>query len=388
MSATQGDPPDRGTVLVAGGGTAGHVFPAVAVARVLADRGLEPLFIGTPDRLEDRLVPAAGFPLEHIEMVPLPRSVSPQLLRLPLALRRSIRRVEEITDERPVVGAIIFGGYVSFPLAWAARRSSVPFVVHEQNAVPGLANSIAGRWADRVAVTFPGSRDRFPHPDRTVVTGNPVRGEIGALDIEARRGPARERFGLDPERRTLLVFGGSQGARRINEAVVASYRRWRAPGEMQILHAAGRALHGEAAAAWEGARAAGGGPRVRCLDFIDDMGDAYAAADVVLCRAGATSIAELTVLGIPSVLVPYPHATKDHQRHNALALQQAGAAQMVLDDALDGHTLVDAVEPLLIDADRREAHAAAARAFGQPEAADNVADVLLGLMDGHAPEGS
>lgn len=369
------------TVLIAGGGTAGHVFPAVAVAQVLAERGFEPLFIGTSDRLEGRLVPEAGFRLEEIDMVPLPRSVSPQLLRLPLALRRSIHRVHEIIEANDVVAAATFGGYVSFPLAWAARRRSIGLVVHEQNSIPGLANSIAARWADHVAVTFPGSADRFPQPERTVVTGDPVRSEILELDLDARREEARRRFGLDPGRLTLLAFGGSQGARSINEAIVASYRRWRDPGAMQILHVAGRKLHREAAAAWEAARSADGGPRVRCLDFIDSMGDAYAAADVVLCRAGATSIAEMTALGVPSVLVPYPHATKEHQRHNALALRQAGAAEMILDDALDAHTLVDAVEPLLTDGERRATYVEAARAFGRPEAAENVADVITGMIE-------
>lgn len=370
------------TVLVAGGGTAGHVFPAVAVARVLATAGWRPLFIGTADRLEDKLVPAAGFELERIEMVPVPRRASPAILRLPFALRRSIRRVAAIAEREEVAAALSFGGYVSFPLSWAARRLELPLVVHEQNSVPGLANRIAARWAQRVAVTFPGSADRFPQPERVVVTGNPVRSEMLGLDLDARRPGARERFGLDRDRRTVLVFGGSQGARRLNDAAVASYRLWRTPDEIQLLHAAGRALHGESAAAWERARAADGGPLVRCVDFIEDMADAYAAADVVLCRAGATSIAELTVLGIPAVLVPYPHATGDHQKENAFALRRAGAAQVVLDEALDGHTLVDAVEPLLTDDDRRGEVAAAARAFGRPDAAENVARTLVELVEG------
>jgi UDP-N-acetylglucosamine--N-acetylmuramyl-(pentapeptide) pyrophosphoryl-undecaprenol N-acetylglucosamine transferase len=369
------------TVLIAGGGTAGHVFPALAVGRVLADEGVRPIFVGTEGRLEGRLVPEAGFELRHIDMVPVPRRPSPTLLRLPFALRRAIRRCAAMVDELDAAAAVTFGGYVSFPLAWAASRLGLPLVIHEQNSVPGLANRVAARWADRVAVSFPGSADAFPYPERVSVTGNPVRPEIRDLDQESHRLSALEAFRLDPERRTLLVFGGSQGAARINRAVVDSYKLWRSPSETQIIHAAGRAHYQQAAAAWEQARSGGPGPLVRCVDFIDSMEDAYAVADVVVCRAGATSIAELTVLGKPAVLVPYPHATADHQRHNALALRQAGAASLVLDEALDRHTLVDATEPLLEDEEKRAQMSASARAFGRPDAAENVARLLHRLVD-------
>lgn len=377
----------RRTVLIAGGGTAGHVFPAVAVAHVLADE-FAPLFVGTKGRLEERLVPEAGFELRHIEMVPVPRRPSPALLRLPLALRRSIRVCAELIQETGAVAAVTFGGYVSFPLAWASSRLGLPLVVHEQNSVPGLANRVAARWADRVAVTFPASADEFPYPERTTVTGNPVRREMRSFDAEEARRAGLERFQLDPARRTLLVFGGSQGAAKINEAAVASHRRWRSPDKIQILHAAGRTQHQQSAAAWQRARSAGEGPLVRCIDFIDRMEEAYAVADVVVCRAGATSIAELTVLGKPSVLIPYPHATGDHQKKNAFALRQAGAAKVVLDDALDGYTLVDAVEPLLQEDDLREQMAASARAFSRPQAAENVARLVRQVIEDEGVGGS
>jgi UDP-N-acetylglucosamine--N-acetylmuramyl-(pentapeptide) pyrophosphoryl-undecaprenol N-acetylglucosamine transferase len=207
--------------------------------------------------------------------------------------------------------------------------------VHEQNAVPGLANRLGSRWASHIAVSFPGSADRFRRRERCAVTGNPVRDDMLELDRDARRAEARERFGLDrrpPHPAGLRREPGSalaqpRGHRRLP--------RW-GDADVQILHAAGQALYGETATAWEQARARASGPRVRLVDFIEDMGDAYAAADVVLCRSGATSIAELTVLGLPSVLVPYPHATGDHQRHNAEALERIGAARVIADEALDG----------------------------------------------------
>jgi UDP-N-acetylglucosamine--N-acetylmuramyl-(pentapeptide) pyrophosphoryl-undecaprenol N-acetylglucosamine transferase len=377
-------------VLVAGGGTAGHVFPAIAVARALTDLApdVEPVFVGVPDRLEADLVPEAGFRLHHIDAVSVPRRLSPKLLRLPGALRAAVRRCEQLIDEEAALGVVTFGGYVSYPVSRAAKRRGLPLVIHEQNAVPGLSNRAAARWADRIAVTVPGSADRFKHAERTAVTGNPVRDEVLQLDRDARRAGARERFGLDPDLPTVLVFGGSQGARQLNRAVIGAQGSWHTE-RLQILHAAGRRLYDESVADWQRALATNsGGPPSRVVDFIDTMADAYAAADVVVCRAGATSIAELTVLGIPAVLVPYPHATGDHQTRNAQALAQAGGAVVIADDELDAASLVAAVEPLLTDPVRHHAVATAARAFGRPDAAANVARLLLDLLPTTADDGA
>lgn len=370
------------TILFAGGGTAGHVFPAVAVAREIVRLApdVQPVFVGTADRLEGSLVPAAGFPLHHIEMLPLPRRLSPGLLKLPRALLRSVRRCTEILDGEGAVGAVTFGGYVSFPLAWASARRQLPLVVHEQNSVPGMANRLAARWADRIAVTFPGSADRFGQPERVAVTGNPVREEMLEAGDTQDAAEARRHFRLNSELPTLLAFGGSQGARSINNAVLQTAGLWSDPDRLQILHAAGENLHREAAAGWERVRARGRGPRVRCVDFIDDMALAYTAADVVICRAGATSIAELTALGKPAVLVPYPHATGDHQLHNGRALEQAGGAVVIEDHELTGRRIVDVVEPWLMDGDAHRSVAQASRAFGRRDAATNVARLVLDLL--------
>lgn len=364
-------------VLIAGGGTAGHVYPALAVAEALRalDPGIEPVFVGTAHRLEGRLVPAAGYRMHHIDALPLPRRAAWSLLRLPATIHAAVRACERIIDEERPLAAITFGGYVSFPLDRACARRGVPLVIHEQNSVPGITNRIAARWADRVAVTFPGSADRFP--GRVVVTGNPVRPELLRLDREARREEALAHFRLHKRRATVLVFGGSQGARSLNRAVIDSYPHWPAPSRTQILHAAGPTLYREAAAAWERARALGTGPLVRCVDYIDDMALAYAAADVVVSRAGATTIAELTALGIPAVLVPYPHATRDHQRVNARALAQIGAALIIEDHELDGRRIAGAVGPLLSDEQARRRMAAVAAAFGRRDAAERLAQLVL-----------
>lgn len=368
------------TVLVAGGGTAGHVFPALAVADALQelDPDLATIFVGTRDRLEGRLVPAAGHELHHVDVLPLPRRPTLQLLKVPGALRRAIRDVEQLSIDRDVVGAVTFGGYVSLPVAWAMARRHLPLVIHEQNAIPGLSNRLAARWADRIAVSFPGSVHRFRQQEHVAITGNPVRGALLDVDLEGMRARAREHFRLQPDLPTLLVFGGSQGSRTINQALVESLPLWNEPERIQILHSSGRALYDETAQLLERARTgAGTTPRTRLVDFIDGMDLAFAAADAVVSRAGATSIAELTVLGLPALLVPYPHATADHQLHNARALEAVGGGRVIEDAELTGARLVDAVEPWLVDPEASARTAAAARAFGRPDAARNVARLLL-----------
>lgn len=388
-------------VLFVGGGTGGHVFPAIAVAKALSRLrdDLEPVFVGVEDRLEARLVPEAGFRFTATEAAPLPRSLSPGLLRLPAAVLRARRAAAEVLDRVDPAAVASFGGYVSFPVAWASHARGTPLVVHEQNAIPGLTNRIVGRWAERLAVTFPSSQARFRGARRTVVTGNPVREDFLAPPPPVEE--ARRRFALDPDRPVLLVFGGSQGARSINLATVRAVTRWHDVGGLQILHAAGRARYDETLAAWRetGITPAvsdgdGGaaphrphGPvRVRLLDFIDDMPAAYRASDVVVCRAGATSIAELTVLGVPSVLVPYPHATADHQTANAAALARVGGAATIADADLTADRLAGAVLPWLTDPAERARVARAARAFGRRDAAENVARLILDVAP--APDGA
>lgn len=369
------------TVLLAGGGTGGHVYPALAVAEALAARGPWTVeFVGTEAGLEARAVPAAGWTLHRVEAAPLPRRLSVAALRLPLLLGRAARQVARLIREREVVAACTFGGYTSGPLALAAWWTRTPLIVQEQNAVPGLANRIAARWARAVSVSTPDTVSALPHPSRAVVTGTPVRAGFVRAGREARRAEACEAYGLDPERATLLVFGGSLGARRINDAVVDSARHWHRPERLQILHASGSRDHERVAAQW--AEHADAPVRVAHVAYLDHMELAYAAADVVVCRAGATSIAELTVLGLPSVLVPYPHAVADEQTANARPLVRAGAAAMIADAEFDGEALVAAAEPWLSDEGLRARAAAAARDLGRPDAAERVAELLVEAAGG------
>jgi len=370
-------------VLLVGGGTAGHVIPAIATAQALQrlDPALEVAFAGLAGSIEERLVHAAGFPFHRVTAVPLPRRPTAALITLLPLLARSRRRAARLLVELGVRTVVSFGGYVSLPIALAAK-GRLPLIVHEQNSRPGLANRIASRSAQYVAVSFPSSIERMPDPSRCRFTGNPVQHRLRDLDVVGQRAAARERFGLSLARPTLLVFGGSQGAQSINAAVIGAVSAWRDLG-VQILHVTGPRGYESSMTAW---RAAGVDPEavggdVRLYAFLDDMADAYAAADVVVARAGATTIAELTVLGIPSVLIPYPHATADHQRTNAAALVAVGAARSLEDDDLDADTIVAAVEPLFTRPEIAGVMSLAARAWGRPDAAEGLAAIILASVD-------
>lgn len=343
------------------------MYPALAVAGVLAAEHDEVVFVGTPQGLEARLVPEAGVVFRGLRAKGFNRS-------RPWTLVTSSVRIAASTFtawrwfgvDRPdaVLG---FGGYVSIPVGFAAVLRRIPLVLHEQNSVPGMANRVLSRWADRVAVTYEESTDLLAHPDRVVVTGNPVREEV----VSSRRDQGRRALGLPDASRVLLVFGGSRGARHLNTALVALRDRLVAEEDLNIVHVAGAA---EAATVREALDTAGGDAdgRWRVLEYLDDMGSALAAADLVVARAGATSIAEITALGLPAVLVPYPYATDDHQTKNARTMVAHGAAELVADSELDDERFGDIILGVLGDAVRRATMSDASRGLGRPDAAQRV----------------
>jgi UDP-N-acetylglucosamine--N-acetylmuramyl-(pentapeptide) pyrophosphoryl-undecaprenol N-acetylglucosamine transferase len=362
-------------VLVAGGGTAGHIFPALALARRLVDEhGAEVRFAGTPAGQEAALVPAAGFTFEAVDARPLRRQLSLETLTAPLATLRSVARCAPIVERAEVV--VGMGGYVSVPVATAAIRARRPLVLHEQNAVPGLANRVLAARARAVALTFAEAGPSLPRRSRTIVTGNPVRPEILSVP-EDRRALADEavvELGLEPGRRTLVVFGGSQGALRVDTATIEALRLLQDRADLQVLLLCGRAHEARIGAALGDT----GDVLVRLRGFLDRMELAYAIADLVVARAGATTCAEVTVCGLPSILVPYPHATGHHQNANAQALERAGAALRVPDERLTGSTLAAGVVELLDDPGSLERMGERARAWSRPDAADALARVVLG----------
>lgn len=359
-------------VAIAGGGTAGHVFPAIALAQELAREGHESTFLGTAAGLEARLVTEAGFRFVAIEAVPLARRDPAAIVRAPFVALRSIHGSRRHVARADVV--VGMGGYVSVPPVLAARREGRPVVLHEQNAVPGLANRVLARGARTVALSFAEAAPRLPRGVRTAVTGNPVRQRI--LDVpshrDALRAEALAALDLEAGRATVLVFGGSLGALHLNRTVADAIEHLGSREDLQLLILTGpRHLEIVAAAA---ARAM---PlRVRALPFLDRMELAYAAADAVVARAGATSIAELTVCGLASILVPYPHATADHQSANARALERAGAAEVVADADLRPADLAARIARLVDDGARRTSMAGRAAAWATPGAAAELAAVV------------
>ncbi len=332
-------------------------------------------FVGTPEGVEARLVPEAGLPFYGVPARGFDRA-HPLSLLLAVAvfLGSVVRSIGLMRRLRPDV-VVGFGGYVSLPVGFAAVLMRRPLVLHEQNSVPGLANRVLSRWATAVAITYAGSKSHLRHPDRAIHTGNPVRSQV----LAAKRETGRAVLGVSADATLLLVFGGSRGARHINSAVAAARFTLLALPGVVVVHVAGREEYADVKALTADLDA--DAPRYKVVDYIDDMGSALAAADLVIARAGATSIAELTALGKPSVLVPYPYATEDHQTLNAVALSDGGGALLVKDEALDTPEFVNAVTALLVDTHRRATMAAASQALGRPDAGDRVVGVLLEAVE-------
>jgi UDP-N-acetylglucosamine--N-acetylmuramyl-(pentapeptide) pyrophosphoryl-undecaprenol N-acetylglucosamine transferase len=367
-SASSARAPERlRGVLLAGGGTAGHAEPALAVADAIraAHPDADIRLLGTTSGVEARLVPARGYPLELVPKVPLPRRLGTDLLAVPWRLTGAVRATSRLLKTmRPDV-VVGFGGYVSVPAYLAARRHGIPIVVHEANPLPGVANRLGARLTRYVAISQSGTR--LPH---AVLTGLPLRPALVDLDRAGRRADARAAFGLDPQRPTLLVFGGSQGARRINDAAVAAARALTQAG-VQVLHAAG-AKNVEAVTS----AVPGGLPspyEVRA--YIDDMPAAYAAADLALCRAGAMTCAELAAVGLPAVYVPLPIGNGE-QRLNAEPVVAAGGGLLVDDAELDGGWIERQLLPILTAPERLAEMSAAARRSAAPDAAAAVLQLI------------
>lgn len=358
--------------VVSGGGTAGHVYPALAVVEKLKQRGVDVTFVGTPDGLESRIVPEAGVAFSALAAAGFDRARPLTLLTSSLTVAVSSMRAWALLGRLKPSVVIGFGGYVSIPVGIAAGLRGIPLVIHEQNSVPGLANRFLAPRATAVALTYPDSKKYLKGAGEAVVTGNPVRGDVLAAD----RASGRERLGLPADATVLLVFGGSRGARHINTAVVAAASKLLENPELHVVHVTGALEEGtvRAGLAELGADASG---RWHVYGYLNGMGSALAAADLVVARAGATSIAEITALGIPAILVPYPHATDDHQTTNAAACVEAGAAFRVADSDLDQGEFAELVSRLISDPERRATMAAASRGLGRPDAADRVADLAL-----------
>jgi len=347
--------------LMAGGGTGGHVIPLLAVARELAGRGHDVVFVGTDRGIEAKLVPAAGFELRRIDIGGLNRVSAVQkaatLFKLPIATLACLPLARLCT------AVFSMGGYAAGPPVMAALLGRVPVVVMEPNAVPGFTNRKIGRRVARALISFEETASYFP-PGRTEVTGLPVREEFFAIAPKKREGPLR-----------LLITGGSQGSRTLNRAARESWPLFREAGfPVHLTHQSGPKEFEEVRDAFARAGLAG-----EVMSFISDMPAAFAAADLIVCRSGAGTVSELAAAGRAAILSPFPFAADDHQARNAEAMEKGGAARMVRDAEMDGEKLFSLVRELAEDAAALEKMGQAARAFAHPGAARRAAEILEGL---------
>ncbi|QIS24164.1 undecaprenyldiphospho-muramoylpentapeptide beta-N-acetylglucosaminyltransferase [Nocardia terpenica] len=363
------------SVLVAGGGTAGHIEPAMAVADAL--RRLDPSIritaLGTQRGLETTLVPDRGYPLELIPPVPLPRKPTADLLRLPGRVWAAVSRTRAVIEAVEADVIVGFGGYVALPAYLAAggpRRRRVPVVVHEANVKAGIANKVGARRAARVLAAVPGSGVHAAGRAEAEIVGIPVRESISTLDRAGLRAEARAHFGLPAQGPVLLVFGGSQGARRLNEAVSAAAAQLTAAG-ISVLHA-----HGPKNTLDITGVDPDGAAKYVAVPYLSRMDLAYAAADAAVCRSGAMTVAEVSAVGLPAFYVPLPHGNGE-QELNARPIVARGGGRIVPDAELTGKYVIDEVIALLTDPARLSAMASAAAGAGHRDAADAVARIVV-----------
>lgn len=368
-------------VLIAGGGTGGHLFPGLAVAEEFKNRdaATEVIFAGTESGIEARVVPREGYPIRFLRAeglvgVTFTKKIK-AIFKTGFSMIDSYRIMKTVRPDI-VIGV---GGYASGAVMLLAYLMSIPTVILEQNSVPGLTNRILGKFVDTVCVTYQESISSFPK-ENTFLTGNPVRLHIYNGDAET----GYRLFSLEKGLFTVFAFGGSSGARSINRALVDSLRYLHdLKDKIQFLHQTGQKEYENIRNAYRES-----GFKGTIAPFIYQMGEAYAVADLVISRAGATTLAELTALGKPAILIPYPFAAGNHQELNALKLQEIGAAKMILDRELRGETLASSIREFTIDGTMREKMQKTSRSVGRPDACIKVVDIAMSLMKQSSASGA
>lgn len=359
-------------IAIAGGGTGGHIYPAVAVVNSLSRAGhsVDVTFVGTRRGLESSIVPGLGYRMRHIISRPLPptRRIATALSLL-FAFVGLLQSALILIAERPAV-VIGTGGYASGPFVVAAKLFGIPILLVEPNSVPGRATMLLARFADEVALGFQESVQHFARGTNLRVTGVPIRPAL----LGQTREDGMSKFNLDPAKKTVFVFGGSSGASSINKAFVGAAKALEERDDLQFLVQTGKVDYEEVSQAAQSLRVV-----CRVYPYIDDIGPAYAAADLVVSRAGAGTLAELTACGLPSIVIPYPHAAGGHQEANARLLQRSGAAIVILDKDLDGDILARTIVSIIYDGEKMTQMSGRSRDLGRPDAALEIAGRIMDL---------
>jgi len=361
-------------ILITGGGTGGHVFPAIAIADAIKKMrpDTEFLFVGAIGKMEMERVPQAGYDIEGLNIAGFQRSMSLKNLSFPIKLLRSLWKARKIVQRFQPDVVIGTGGFASGPVMQAAQRAGIPTLIQEQNSYAGVTNKILGKKAARICVAYDHMEQFFPQ-EKIVFTGNPVRSDI--LNLKGKREEALEYYGLDPEKKTIVVIGGSLGARTLNNAMRDNVEFFEKYKEIQVIWQCGKFYEYEYTA-METAKL----PNVQCRAFIDRMDLLYAAADVLISRAGALTISELCLVGKPAILVPSPNVAEDHQTKNALALVEKGAARLVRDGDAGEKMLQDAL--LVLESEALAfSLSESIRQLGRPNAAEAIAREAIKLVD-------
>lgn len=362
-------------VILTGGGTGGHIYPAIAIGQAVQKNwpDAELLYVGTETGLEKRILASSSYPFMAIDVEGLPRKLSWQALRALWKAFSSLRQAERIIREFQPDVVVGTGGYVCLPVVWAAARRGVPAFIHEQNALPGLTNRFLSRRVQGILLTFPEAKERFPQKARSkaVVTGLPVREEI----LRVSRSEGLQFFGFSPDKPVLLGLGGSRGAASINRAMPEVIKKFQ--DRLQIIHITGADGHDSFLQGLQGAGInVGNCGNIIVRPYLHQMEYALACADLCVARAGATFISEMTARGIPGILIPYPYAAENHQEHNAKALLHKRAAEVTLDKDLTGELLVKQVEKIIFDAKKLRMMAQNSKKAGNTEAIEKILSVL------------
>lgn len=366
-------------VIMSGGGTGGHIYPAITIIRAIQKevQDCEVLFIGTQHGLESDIIPKEGLDFRTIDIRGFERRLSMQNVHTIIKTIGSVWQSRQIIRNFKPDIVIGTGGYVCGPVLLAASMMAIPTIIQEQNVIPGITNKILARFVEKIAVGYGEARTYFTNKDKIVVTGNPVRPEV----ISATREEGIKALGLDPAKRTILISGGSRGARSINQAMVQVYQQFAGRQDIQLLHVTGQSEYNDIV----------GNLKQCCIDttkagniiikpYLYNMPQALAVADIAVFRAGAIGLAELTARGIPSILIPYPYAAENHQEFNARVMEQQGAAVVIRDAELNGARLIKVINELVNSPTTLDEMANASKKIGCPKAAESIAKMALTMI--------